>query len=248
MQFLKTFLASILGTLTALIILILIGFGILVSSSSEPEPYVRSNSVLTFTMTGDIPARTLTDPFEELLNPGMGTRLSLASLKTNLQKAAADDNIEGVWVKTNFVTASWAYLESAYTYFEEFKESGKFLYFSTDDIGMNEKSYFIASLADSVFSPPETGFEFDGFVTQLTFYREMLDRIGIEPEIFRVGEYKSAVEPFLQMESSPESEEQLMAILNAANSRFVEAIEARTGKSAAEINDMLSSAPVNRLQ
>ena len=248
MQFLKTFLASILGTLTALIILILIGFGILVSSSSEPEPYVRSNSVLTFTMTGDIPARTLTDPFEELLNPGMGTRLSLASLKTNLQKAAADDNIEGVWVKTNFVTASWAYLESAYTYFEEFKESGKFLYFSTDDIGMNEKSYFIASLADSVFSPPETGFEFDGFVTQLTFYRDMLDRIGIEPEIFRVGEYKSAVEPFLQMESSPESEEQLMAILNAANSRFVEAIEARTGKSAAEINDMLSSAPVNRLQ
>src|SRR6056297_2516380 len=248
MQFLKTFLASILGTLTALILLILIGFGILVSSSSEPEPYVRSNSVLTFTMSGDIPARTLADPFQELLNPGMGVRLSLQSLKNNLEKAAADDNIKGIWIKTNFVSASWANLESAYTYFEDFKESGKFLYFSTDDIGMNEKSYFIASLADSVFSPPETGFEFDGFVTQLTFYREMLDRIGIEPEIFRVGEYKSAVEPFLQMESSPESEEQLMAILNAANSRFVEAIEARTGKSAEEINDLLSSAPINRLQ
>lgn len=247
MQFLKTFLASILGTLTALIILILIGFGIIVSSSSEPEPYVRSNSVLTFTMSGDIPARTLSDPFEELFNPGMGSALTLASLKNNLEKAAADENIEGVWVKTNFVSASWANLESAYTYFEDFKNSGKFLYFSTDDIGMNEKSYFLASLADSVFSPPETGFEFDGFTTQLTFYREMLDRIGIEPEIFRVGEYKSAVEPFLQMESSPESEEQLTAILDAASSRFVEAIEARTGKSASEINEMLSSPPINRL-
>lgn len=248
MQFLKTFLASILGTMTAIFILLLIGFGIVVSSSSEPEPYVRSNTVLSFTLSGDIPARTLSDPFEELLNPSAGSKLSLQSLKGNLRKAAADDNIEGIWIKTNFVSASWANLESAYTYFEEFKESGKFLYFSTDDIGMNEKSYFLASLADSVFSPPETGFEFDGFVTQITFYNEMLDRIGIEPEIFRVGEYKSAVEPFLQMESSEESEEQLRAILNAASTRFVEAIEQRTGRSAAEVNEMISSPPINRLE
>ncbi|WP_340102733.1 signal peptide peptidase SppA [Rhodohalobacter sp. 8-1] len=248
MQFLKTFLASILGTITALVILLLIGFGIVVSSSSEPEPYVRSNTVLSFSLSGDIPARTLTDPFEELLNPSLGAKLSLQSLKGNLSKAAADENIEGVWVKTNFVSASWANLESAYSYFEDYKESGKFLYFSTDDIGMNEKSYFLASLADSVFSPPETNFEFDGFVTQITFYNEMLDRIGIEPEIFRVGEYKSAVEPFTQMESSDESEEQLRAILNAASTRFVEAIEKRTGKSAGEINEMLSSAPIGRLE
>lgn len=248
MQFLKTFLASILGTITALIILILIGFGIIVSSSSEPEPYVRSNTVLSFTLSGDIPARILSDPFEELFNPSPGAKLSLQSLKSNLRKAAADENVEGVWIKTNFVTASWANLESAYSYFQEFKESGKFLYFSTDDIGMNEKSYFLASLADSVFSPPVTGFEFDGFVTQITYFREMLDRIGIEPEIFRVGEYKSAVEPFLQMESSPESEEQLRAIIGAASNRFVEAIELRTSKSAAEINEMLSSPPIDRLQ
>jgi protease-4 len=248
MKFLKTFLASILGTLTALLILLFIGFGIIVSSSSEPEPYIRSNTVLSFTMSGDIPARTVTDPFEELFNPSIGASLSLQSMKENLQKAAADDNIEGIWVKTNFLSASWANLETAYSYLEEFKESGKFLYFSTDDIGMNEKSYFLASLADSVFSPPETGFEFDGFVGQVTFYRDMLDKIGIEPEIFRVGEYKSAVEPFLQMESSPESEEQLRAILNAASTRFVEAVEKRTGKSASEINELLSSPPVNRLQ
>lgn len=248
MQFLKTFLASILGTFVALGLILLIGFGIIVSSSSEPEPYVRSNSVLTFTMSGDIPARSITDPFEELFNPGLGSRLSLASLKQNLEKAAADENIEGIWVKTNFVSASWANLESAYNYFEDYKESGKFLYFSTDDIGMNEKSYFLATLADSIFSPPETGFEFDGFVTQLTFYRDMLDRIGIEPEIFRVGGYKSAVEPFLQMESSEESEEQLRAILNAASTRFVEAIEVRTGRSASEINEMLASPPIDRLE
>lgn len=248
MKFFKTFLASILGTLSALILLILILFAIAVSSSSEPEPYVSSDTILSFSLSGDIPARTISDPFEELLNPGSGAGVSLASLKRNLQKAASDDNIAGIWVRTNFLSASWANLESAYTYFEDYKESGKFLYFSTDDIGMNEKSYFLATLADSVFSPPETGFEFDGLVAQVTFYRGMLEKIGIEPEIFRVGEYKSAVEPFLQRESSPASEEQLRAILNSASARFVRAVEVKTGKSSDEINEMLNTPPIDRLQ
>jgi len=248
MKFLKTFLASLLGTIIGIMLLLLIVFATLVSSSSDPEPYVRSNTVLSFTLSGDIPAHVSPDPFEELFNPSGGAKVSLASLKRNLEKAAAHDEIEGVWIKTNQVSASWANLESAYDYLRDFKESGKFLYFSTDDIGMNEKAYFLASLADSVFTPPETNFEFNGFVAQISFYREMLDKIGIEPAIFRVGKYKSAVEPFMQRESSPESEEQIREILNAASERFVLAMEERTGKSAAEINEMLNSPPVNRLQ
>lgn len=248
MKFLKTFLASILGTIIGIMILILILFATLMSTSSDPEPYIRSNTILKFTLTGDIPARVVPDPIEELLQPTIGPRVSLESLKRNLEKAASHDNIEGIWVNTNHVTASWANLESAYDYFEKFKESGKFLYFSTDDIGMNEKAYFLASLADSVFTAPETNFEFSGFVAQVSFYREMLDKIGIEPEVFRVGKYKSAVEPFIQRESSPESEEQIRDILNAASGRFVQAMMERTGKSADEIHDMLNSPPVNRLQ
>jgi len=248
MKFLKTFLASILGTIIGIMLLMLILFATLMSTSTDPEPHIRANTVLKFTISGDIPARVVPDPFEELLKPSVGPRVSLESLKRNLEKAASHDNIEGIWVNTNQVTASWANLESAYDYFKEFKESGKFLYFSTDDIGMNEKAYFLASLADSVFTPPETNFEFNGFVAQISFYREMLDKIGIEPEVFRVGKYKSAVEPFIQRESSPESEEQIRDIMNAASDRFVLAMTERTGKSAGEIHDMLDSPPVNRLQ
>lgn len=198
-------------------------------------------------MTGDIPARVQQDPFEELFNPAVGQRLSLESLKNNLEKAAADENISGVWIKTNMITASWANLESAYEFLKTYKESDKFLYVSTDDIGMNEKSYFLATLADSVFSPPETRFEFDGFVAQLTYYKEMLDKIGVEPEIFRVGKYKSAVEPFIQSSSSPESRQQIEEILNATSSTFIQAVSERTGKSYNEVNAMLNSPPVDRL-
>ncbi|PKD44761.1 signal peptide peptidase SppA [Rhodohalobacter barkolensis] len=248
MQFFKTFLASILGTILGVLILVLILFATLVSSSSEPEPYIRSNTVLTMNISGDIPTRVSDDPIEELFNPGATHRMSLQNLKSNLDKAAADDNIQAVWVKTNQVLASWANLETAYRYFEEFKESGKPIYFSTDDIGMNEKSYYLASLADSIFTPPVTNFEFDGFVAQFTFYSDMLDKIGIEPEIFRVGKYKSAVEPYINESSSPESREQTREILGTATNTFVEAVAKRTGKSNEEVDELLNSAPIERVE
>lgn len=247
MNFLKTFLASILGTILGILVLVLILVASLASSSSQPEPYIRSNTVLTINLTGNIPPRISPDPIQELIDPTGGNKLSLQSLQNNLKKAASDDNIAGVWVKTNFTTASWANLETAYKYLENYKESGKFLYFSTDDLGMNEKSYFLASLADSVFSPPNTNFEFDGFMAQLTFYKDMLDKIGVEPEIFRVGMYKSAVEPYIQDSSSPESRQQLNEILNSASDTFIEAVMARTGKTYREVDDMLNSPPYDRL-
>lgn len=246
MKFFKTLLASALGTILALVVLFLVILGIAVSSSSDPEPYVRSNTVLKFNLSGDLPSRVSPDPFEELFNPDAAARISLRSLRSNLRKAAADDNIAGVWVNTNNLFASWPNLETAYRYFEEYKESGKFLYFSTDDIGMNERAYFLASLADSVFYPPETFFEFDGFVANFTFYREFFDKIGLEPEIFRVGKYKSAVEPYLRNEASPESREQTRAILDATTNTFVEAVAKRTGKSSDEIHDLLNTPPVDR--
>ena len=248
MHFLKTLLASILGTFLALLILIIIIFAAVMSSASEPEPYVRANTVLEISIVGDIPERASQDPFEELFDPSSAAKLSLEGLRSNLRKAAADDNIAAVWVKTNNVIASWANLNTARRYFQEFKESGKPVYFSTDDIGMNEKSYFLASVADSIFSPPVTSFQFDGFVAQFTFYRPMLEKIGVEPEIFRVGKYKSAVEPFMNESSSPESREQTRDILETASNTFVNAVAERTGKSTEEIHELLNSEPVDRVE
>lgn len=247
MNFFKAFLASCLGIFVSVVLLVIFGFILLIGSSSEPEPVVASNSVLTISLSGDIPAHIVADPLEQLINPMARQSVSLTELKTNLEKAAADERIKGVWVKTNSLYDSWANLEAAYAYFENYKNSGKFLYFSTDDIGMNEQSYYLASLADSIFLPPVTNFEFDGFVAQMTFYHDVLDKIGIQPNIFRVGKYKSAVEPFTQTQPSAESKEQMGEILEAAASTFVEAVAKRTGKTTSEINRLLNSEPVDRV-
>ncbi|MGF1671447.1 MAG: signal peptide peptidase SppA [Balneolaceae bacterium] len=242
MKFLKTLLASLLGTLLAFLFLFLVLFIVISSTSTDPEPYIRSNTVLEIELKGNIPARTVTTPFDDIFQPGSRAP-SLENLRSNLKKAASDDRIAGVWIQTNFVTASWANLESVYGYLLEYKESGKFLYFSTDDIGMNEKAYFLATTADSVFSPEETMFEFDGFFAQLAFYKGTMEKLGIEPEIIRVGKYKSAIEPFIQAESSPESREQITAILNSVSNRFIEAVNLKTGKPVEEINNLMNQPP-----
>lgn len=248
MTFFKSFLASCLGIFTTFVLFVLALFIFIGVSSSEPLPEVKENSVLTIEMSGALPARVLPNPVEAYFDPNAANKLSLETLKSNLKKAATDDRIQGVWIKTNMMGTSWANLHQAYQFIEDYKESGKFLYVSTDDIGMNEQSYYLATLADSVFSPPYTNFEFDGFVAQMTFYTDMLAKLGVEPEIFRVGKYKSAVEPFLNTSSSPESKEQMREILEAATQTFVEAVTVKTGKSAAEVQEMLNSAPINRLQ
>jgi protease-4 len=248
MKFFKTFLASVLGTFVALGLILFLFMIALFSSSSETEPYVRANTVLKFDLTGDIPAKASADPFEELLTGNANVPVSLQTLKSNLEKAAVDENISAVWVNTNFVNASWANLQSAYKYFENFKSStDKPLYFSTDDLGFNEKAYYLATLADSVFSPPVTNFEFDGFVSQFTFYKPMLDKIGIEPEIFRVGKFKSAVEPFTSEESSPESRMQTRRIMDAALSTYVTAVAKKLDTTTDEVDNMLNTPPVDRV-
>lgn len=248
MTFFKSFLASCLGIFTSFVLLLIAFFIVIASSASEPLPEVKQNSVLTMKLTGTLPAYALPNPVESYFNPNAANKMSLVNLKSNLDKAAADDRIKGVWVKANLLSESWANLQQAYQYFEDYKESGKFLYFSTDDIGYNEQSYYLATLADSVFSPPNTNFEFNGFVSQFSFYADLLDKIGVEPEIFRVGKYKSAVEPFLQTSASPESRQQMEAIMSGATETFIQAVAKRTGYSVEEIDDMLNSSPVNRLQ
>lgn len=241
MKFFQTLLAATLGTLIALFLIFLILLGVIASSSGDPEPHIRQKTVLTINLTGDIPSRTPSDPFQELFQTDTGDKVSLQSLKSNLRKAASDERISGIWVKTNFVATSWANLEIAYSYFEEYKESGKFLYFSTDDIGYNEQAYFLATLADSVFSPSETMFEFDGFVSQTSYYKNLLDKIGIEPQIIRVGKYKSAVEPYLRESASPESKEQTARLISGATNTFIRAVEKKTGLSESEINHLMNT-------
>ena len=244
MKFFKTLIAATLGTFLALILIFFIGLITISSTAEEPEPYIRSNSVLKISLSGTLPNRTSTNPLDEFLNQQSNNKVSLQTLKENLAKAQEHDNISGVWLEIDFMSGGWANLQEAHQLIKTFRDSSdKFIYASTNDIGFNEKGYFLATATDSIFAPPETFFEFDGFFSQVAFYDGTLEKLGIETEIIRSGKYKGAVEPFYRKELSEENEYQLTQILNQASQTFLEAVSERTGRSVDELNQLLNSPP-----
>jgi protease-4 len=201
MSFLKTLGATILGFFAAIFILIVLFFIFVIVAShfaGPSEPKVSDNTVLVMNIGGSLPARSLNNPFNHFFHP-LPPAVSLETLKNDLKKARADHHIKGVVLKINNVSEGWANLQEAYHAISQFRDSStKFIYAATNDVGFNEKGYYLASAADSVFSPPQSFFEFDGFYMQATFLKGLLDTLGVKTEIARHGKFKSAVEPFMR--------------------------------------------------
>lgn len=244
MKFFKTLIAATLGTILALVLLFFILLITVSSSSQEPEPYIRDNTVLKISLSGTLPSQQPTNPFDEILGQNANDKVSLQTLKENLAKAQVHDNIKGVWLKINFMSEGWANLEEAHRMIKAFRDSSdKFVYASTNDIGLNEKGYYLATAADSVFSPPETFFEFDGFYSQVMFFDGAFEKLGIETEITRHGKYKGAVEPYYRKDLSEENAFQLNQILDRVSSTFLSAASRKSGRSLEELNNLLNSKP-----
>lgn len=244
MKFFKTLLAATLGTFIALLLIFVVLLITFSSSAEEAEPYIRENTVLEITLSGSIPSQTPSNPMDELLGQGGQDKVSLQTLKENLQKAEKHDRIKGIWLKIDFISEGWANLEEARRLISNFNErSDKFVYAGTNDIGLNEKGYFLATAADSVFSPPESYFEFDGFHSQVTFYDGLFEKMGIEAEITRHGKYKGAVEPYYRQELSDENEYQLTQIVDKVHTTFLTAVSNKSGHTADELNNILNDEP-----
>ena len=229
MRFLSTLAASVLGTLIALIFIVLFFFFVLfaISLSSDQVPTVQPGSVLVLPIDGPIPERVANDPFATAFADAPA--YDLHDVQTALRNAATDDRISGVWLRVKGTTAGWATLEDVREALLRFRESGKPVIASSEDFGMGEREYFLASAADSVFAAPMSPFEWNGFAAQVSFFANALDRLGIEPKIVRVGEFKSAVEPFLRSDLSDANRLQLSALLETQNERIKAAISEERG-------------------
>lgn len=247
MKFSRLFFASCLGTFVSIILVFLVGFFILIGmiASSEPaDPYIKSHSVLKINMQGSFPERPSIDPFNQLFSGKLEKPLSLIGLQEILEKAAVDENISAIWIQTSDIVASWARLEEARHLFLSFKQkSGKPIIASTNDFGFSERGYFVATAADSIYSPPNTNFEFDGLSIQAEFYDGFFKKFGIQEEVSRKGKYKSAVEPYFRKNYSPENREQLRALISVFADVFLEAVTDFTGHSRLQLDAWLNEKP-----
>lgn len=244
MRFLSTLLASVLGTLLAFGILIFVFFLFIftIALSSDSAPSVESGSVLTMDVSGSYPDVSADDPFLRL---AMGTTpRDLNRFRTDLRKAASDNRIDALWLRMGGVSAAWATLEEMREALLQFRESGKPIYVTAPDYSMSEADYYLASLADSIFLNPEGLFEFNGFTITAEFYASLLEKLEVEPQVVRAGEFKSAVEPFTRTDLSAENREQLDALLTDWNAAFTRAVAEGRRLDPGQVQEIAASAQV----
>ncbi|MDF1573569.1 MAG: signal peptide peptidase SppA [Bacteroidales bacterium] len=238
----KNFLSSLLATITGLLIMTVLVFiifmGLVAASTSKAPVEVKENSLLLARFNAQILDRTTEDPFALLFSGNFmyDETMGLNQILKDLKKAGTDENIEGIFMNLGGINAGIATLGEIREAMLDFKESGKFIYAYSS--AYTQKSYYLASVADSVFMAPEGMFLFNGMSAQVMFYKKALEKAGVEMQVIRHGSYKGAVEPFLRNDLSEENREQIESYVGALWGKIVEDISASRGLSVEKLNQI----------
>jgi protease IV len=214
--------ATIVGLIIFTFLVLLIGGAIIgAMASRQDEVKVAKNTVLHLRLDKPIVERTADDDMDFLKAiPGFeGGQIGLVELLEAIRYAKEDDRIEGIVLEPQFVMAGYASLKEIRDQLEDFRESGKWIY-AYGEI-FTEKDYYLASVADKIYLNPAGMLELNGLVSEPVFIKGTLEKLGVEPQIFRVGEFKSAVEPLMRTDMSEASREQTQSFLNNIYQTFL---------------------------
>jgi protease-4 len=232
MKFLGNVLAVIVGLFLFSVISFLIFFGIIgmIAASSEKEVAVEENTILHLNLNGRMLVERTTEddlnfgPFDPF---GGDTNAGLANLKKAIGEAKTNENIKGIYLNTGMIIAGQASLLELREVLIDFKDSGKFIV--AYDEAYTEGGYYLASVADEIYLNPLGGIDFNGLSSESIFIKGFFEKVGIKPEVFRVGEFKSAVEPFILDKMSDENRIQTQFFLDDINNLAVAQISESRG-------------------
>lgn len=223
----KDFLKYTLATVTGLVIagfigiFLLIGaFSAMLSMTDQPAD-VKDKSILIIELEENLVERSDKSPFNNLDLPGLtGARqLGLDDILGAIKKAATDDHIEGIYLTPSVIKAGMGTVEEIRNALVEFKKSGKFVYAYGETL--TQKAYYLISVADKIVLNPKGMIEFQGISAERNFFKNALEKIGVEVQIVRHGTFKAAVEPFMLEEMSPENELQTKTYIGSIWNRML---------------------------
>ena len=227
-DFLKFTLATVTGIILSSIVLFIISmvtlFGIM--SASDTETIVKKNSVMMLDLNGTLVERTQEDPLgilSQLFGDESNT-YGLDDILSSIQKAKENENIKGIYLQASSLGTSYASLQEIRNALLDFKESGKFVIAYADSY--TQGLYYLSSAADKVLLNPKGMIEWKGIASAPLFYKDLLQKIGVEMQVFKVGTYKSAVEPFIATEMSPANREQVTAFITSIWGQVTEEVSA----------------------
>lgn len=214
MNFFKSLLASILGCFIVIGMFILVGviFLMAMTLGSDEKYNLKENTVLTLKLEGVLAERVNSNPIMEMLGLSETNQIGLNDVLASIKKAKENDKIKGIYIDARMFYASGASLKEIRDQLADFKTSGKFIVAYSDTY--LQGCYYLSSVADKVIMNPQGNLDLHGLSASPTFYKGLLDKIGIEMQIFKVGTFKSAVEPFMLDKMSDANREQVTSYIN----------------------------------
>lgn len=217
-QFLKFTLATIVGVIIAWFIGLLLFFGVVgaLSQSEESVTTLKPNSIYELDLDGALVDRSEDNPLL-LMAQAFGQDeekvIGLDDVLANINKAKNDENIVGIYLKGGELFGGMASIKEIRDALSDFKKTGKFIIAYADNY--MQSNYYLASVADKILMNPQGLFELKGLASEQVFFKNTLDKLGIEMQIVKVGTYKSAVEPFITTKMSDANREQVTVYVNS---------------------------------
>jgi len=226
-SFFKSFFASLLAMIIFFGLIFLLFFGIAAAFLASEKVSVEGKSVLVIDLSKQYNDRTMEDPIAEItgddLQPDLNTAIKL------IEKASKDSSIRGIYLLTKDNANGFAGSSELRKALTSFKTSGKFIIAHGDYI--SQKAYYVASVANKIYCHPMGMFEWQGMSVEYTFFKNLIDKLEIRPQIFYAGKFKSATEPFRTTSMSDANKEQTSVWLNDIYDEMIDVVASSRNKN-----------------
>lgn len=250
-DFWKMFLAALLAIIVGSIVTGLLSFLFFIftmaqiasfsSLQGESEYVVPNHSVLRLDFT-EVKEVTYRNPWDSYLNNGNDQAVSLTQLLNAIDNAKKNPKIDGIYLTSSAPVAGMASLSEIRQRLLDFRKSGKFVVAYADNYA--QAGYYLASAADELYLNPQGAVDLHGIASTTLFYKQTLAKLGVEMNVFKVGTYKGAVEPYTNMQLSDANREQMNSFTQALWTEILKDISVSRNIEATALNAMVDEAPL----
>ena len=231
---LASLLALILFTVVSTIITIVSFAGMMASDGMSAS--VKDNTILRINLSGALAEQTEDDPLSTFMGGMSETVPGLQTLTEAIRKAKENDKVKGIYLENATLGGTPATIQELRQALVDFKESGKFIISYSDTY--SQSGYYISSVADKVMVNPEGLVDWHGLASEPMFFKDAMAKLGVKMQVFKVGTFKSAVEPFTNTEMSDANREQVTSFLGSIWKNMLKEVSASRKISIDQLNTL----------
>lgn len=231
---LASLLALFLFTVVSCVIMLVSFAGLMARDGMTAS--VKNNTILRINLSGVLPELTEDNPIAAFTNDGQESVFGLSTLTEAIERATENESVKGIYIENATLAGTPATVQELRQALVKFKKSGKFIIAYSDIY--SQSGYYISSVADKIMVNPEGIVDWHGLASELMFFKDAMEKIGVKMQVFKVGTFKSAVEPFTNTEMSEANREQVTSYLTSIWKNMLQDVSASRKISIEKLNTL----------